>query len=51
MHPYYVVRALGGALYLAGTLIMAWNITMTILGHQREEQSLPGSEPALQPAE
>jgi cytochrome c oxidase cbb3-type subunit 1 len=24
---------------------------MTILGYQREEQPLPGSEPALQPAE
>jgi cytochrome c oxidase cbb3-type subunit 1 len=51
MHPYYVMRAIGGAMYLSGALLMAWNITMTILGHQREEQSLPGSEPALQPAE
>jgi cytochrome c oxidase cbb3-type subunit 1 len=51
MHPYYVMRAAGGALYLSGALLMAWNITMTILGYQREELPLPGSEPALQPAE
>ncbi|RUW03994.1 MULTISPECIES: cytochrome-c oxidase, cbb3-type subunit I [unclassified Mesorhizobium] len=51
MHPYYVMRAAGGALYLAGMLIMAWNITMTILGYQPEEQSQPGPTPALQPAE
>jgi cytochrome c oxidase cbb3-type subunit 1 len=51
MHPYYVVRALGGALYLAGTLIMAWNITMTILGYKRWEEPIPGSSPAVQPAE
>ena len=37
--------------YLAGLLLMVWNITMTILGYQREERTLPGSAPALQPAE
>jgi len=51
MHPYYIMRAVGGAMYLSGTLLMAWNVTMTILGHQREEQPMPGSVPALQPAE
>jgi len=51
VHPYYVMRAAGGAMYLAGTLIMAWNLTMTILGYQRKEQPLPGSVPAFQPAE
>jgi len=51
MHPYHVVRALGGALYLAGTLIMAWNIAMTILGRMRQEEPAAGSSPALQPAE
>lgn len=27
-HPMYVVRALGGVLYLAGALIMVWNVWM-----------------------
>jgi cytochrome c oxidase cbb3-type subunit I len=29
-HPFYVIRALGGALFLAGTLIMAWNLWRTV---------------------
>ncbi len=29
-YPMYVVRALGGVLYLSGALIMAWNMWMTI---------------------
>jgi cytochrome c oxidase cbb3-type subunit 1 len=51
MHPYYVMRALGGALYLAGALVMAFNIAMTILGRQREEESVGRPIPAFQPAE
>jgi cytochrome c oxidase cbb3-type subunit 1 len=26
MHPYYVLRALGGLLFLAGSLIMVYNL-------------------------
>ncbi|RWB24454.1 cbb3-type cytochrome c oxidase subunit I, partial [Mesorhizobium sp.] len=51
MHPYYFMRAVGGAMYLAGAVIMTWNITMTILGYQREEEPMPASIPALQPAQ
>jgi cytochrome c oxidase cbb3-type subunit 1 len=51
MHLYYVVRALGGALYLIGGLIMAWNVTMTILGYQRDEQEIGGAMLAPQAAE
>lgn len=51
MHPYYVMRAAGGALYLAGALIMAFNVTMTILGYQRDEEPVTGAAPSLQPAE
>ena len=29
MHPYYIIRAVGGAMYLAGTLIMAFNLWKT----------------------
>jgi cytochrome c oxidase cbb3-type subunit I len=32
MHPYYVLRALGGALYIAGFLIMLYNVYHTIRG-------------------
>ncbi len=30
MHPFYVIRALGGSLFLAGALIMAFNVWRTI---------------------
>jgi len=30
MHPFYVIRAIGGALFLIGALIMAFNIWRTI---------------------
>jgi cytochrome c oxidase cbb3-type subunit 1 len=33
-YPFYVVRVLGGVLYLGGMLIMAWNTGMTVArGH------------------
>ena len=28
-YPYYVVRFLGGLLYLGGMLVMLWNVVMT----------------------
>jgi cytochrome c oxidase cbb3-type subunit 1 len=31
-YPYYAARLLGGVLFLAGMLIMAWNVWMTIKG-------------------
>jgi cytochrome c oxidase cbb3-type subunit 1 len=37
MHPYYIIRATGGLLYLAGAVIMVVNIWRTILGHVRKE--------------
>jgi len=51
MFPYYVLRAVGGGLYLSGALIMAYNVTMTIRGYQRDEAPIPGAAPTLQPAE
>jgi cytochrome c oxidase cbb3-type subunit 1 len=30
MHPYYVIRLLGGLLYLSGALIMAFNLWKTV---------------------
>ncbi len=30
MHPFYIIRALGGVLYLTGALLMAYNVIKTI---------------------
>ncbi|MCR6630976.1 MAG: cytochrome-c oxidase, cbb3-type subunit I [Magnetospirillum sp.] len=32
MHPYYVIRAIGGALFVVGGLVMAYNMIRTIRG-------------------
>ena len=37
MHPFYVLRTLGGLLYLIGALIMVWNLYNTIIGRKRQE--------------
>ncbi len=44
MHPYYVIRALGGLMYLTGGIIMAYNFYQTIKGRIR------ASEPVLEAA-
>jgi cytochrome c oxidase cbb3-type subunit 1 len=48
MHYFYVIRALGGALFLAGALIMAFNLWMTIRLGEAVERA---PRLALQPAE
>jgi cytochrome c oxidase cbb3-type subunit 1 len=42
-HPYYIIRALGGMLYLAGTLVMAFNLWKTV----RSPVAAPATTPAL----
>ena len=37
LHPYYVARTFAGLLYLAGGLVMAWNVYHTIRGNLRNE--------------
>ncbi|MEQ8195801.1 MAG: cbb3-type cytochrome c oxidase subunit I, partial [Rhodospirillales bacterium] len=37
MHPFYLIRALGGALFVFGSLIMAYNIWRTARGDLRDE--------------
>ena len=49
MHPMYVIRATGGALFLCGALIMAYNVYKTIMTPQAD--SAGASQPALAPAE
>ena len=62
MHPMYLIRATGGLMYLAGALIMVWNIVQTIRGRQRAEKPMrdapydpaadrPLPQPALAAAE
>ncbi|EXL07194.1 cytochrome-c oxidase, cbb3-type subunit I [Brucella anthropi] len=55
MFPYYVIRTLGGVLYLAGGFVMAWNVYQTIRGNLRNEAPMGGAKPAtgttMQPAE
>ncbi|MEI6985189.1 MAG: cbb3-type cytochrome c oxidase subunit I, partial [Rhodospirillaceae bacterium] len=38
MHPFYVIRAIGGLLYLSGSIIMAYNIYRTVKGDIRNEK-------------
>jgi cytochrome c oxidase cbb3-type subunit 1 len=44
-YPYYVVRLVGGLLYLGGMLIMAWNVVMTVKSGRAEDARIPA--PAL----
>ena len=44
--PGYVVRACGGLIYLAGMLIMAWNVYRTVSAEKPEQEAPSG---ALQP--
>jgi cytochrome c oxidase cbb3-type subunit I len=46
--PYYVVRLLGGLLYLSGMLIMAWNVVMTVKSGKAVQAAIPalGAQPA-----
>jgi cytochrome c oxidase cbb3-type subunit 1 len=40
-YPYYVIRLLGGVLYLGGMLIMAWNMFMTIRDPRPADVRIP----------
>lgn len=44
MHPFYIVRFIGGALFLFGTLVMAYNMWKTAVGARSVEATIP--EPA-----
>ncbi len=53
LHPMYVIRALGGFLYLIGALIMAYNLFRTIASPdaQAVPEASPLPQPRLAPAE
>jgi cytochrome c oxidase cbb3-type subunit 1 len=50
MHPFYAIRALGGILFLAGALLMAFNLWKTVTSVEAidgEPVAAPGLAPAL----
>ena len=49
LHELYIIRALGGVMYLSGAIIMGYNVWMTIGGKLREEKPM-GAMPAYDPA-
>ncbi|GGL82186.1 cytochrome c oxidase, cbb3-type subunit I [Pseudooceanicola nanhaiensis] len=52
MHPYYVARAVGGALFLTGAVLALFNVVMTIrhAPEKRPERDYPTSSEATEPA-
>jgi cytochrome c oxidase cbb3-type subunit 1 len=40
-YPFYVVRVVGGVLYLSGMLIMAWNVAMTAVSGRSVRVIIP----------
>jgi cytochrome c oxidase cbb3-type subunit I len=51
MHPYYLIRALGGLLFLIGACIMVYNLWRTMRGGVMAEQRYPAAAAALGAAE
>ncbi len=51
MVPFYWIRAAGGLLYVAGGVLMAYNVWRTIRGDQRNETTLIAGGGAAVPAE
>ncbi len=46
MHPYYVLRASGGVLFVLGALVMVYNVYKTIKGDVAEESLAPATSGA-----
>ena len=34
MHPFYIIRAIGGLMFVVGSLLMAWNLWKTVHGEE-----------------
>jgi cytochrome c oxidase cbb3-type subunit 1 len=52
MHPFYVIRAIGGGLFVLGALIMAYNLYMTVMyGEKEEGVTASAGRPAVAAAE
>ncbi|MFQ5660800.1 MAG: cytochrome-c oxidase, cbb3-type subunit I [Gammaproteobacteria bacterium] len=46
MHPFYIVRLLGGFLFLAGVLVMTYNLWQTVAGAKPVTAAIPEPAPA-----
>jgi cytochrome c oxidase cbb3-type subunit I len=44
--PFYVIRLLGGLLYLGGMILMLWNVTMTALRGRAQDVPVLAVNPA-----
>ena len=51
MHPFYVIRAMGGILFLIGALLMIYNLVRTARGDLRDERPYVAPGMATAPAE
>ena len=51
MHPFYVIRALGGVLFLTGGLVMAYNLVRTMRGDTAAEAAAAPPAMATVPGE
>jgi cytochrome c oxidase cbb3-type subunit 1 len=40
-YPFYAIRLLGGVLFLAGMLLMAWNVVRTIASGKAADAEIP----------
>jgi cytochrome c oxidase cbb3-type subunit 1 len=52
MHPFYIIRAIGGGLFVIGSLIMAYNMWRTIRGDEpvdAKDQPRVAAAPELRP--
>jgi len=47
MHPFYIVRTLGGLFFLVGMLLMAFNLWKTIKGAKPIEAFIPAPAAAM----
>jgi cytochrome c oxidase cbb3-type subunit 1 len=45
-YPFYVIRMLGGLLYLVGMVVMAWNVWVTASSGRSATVAIPALKPA-----
>ncbi|MEK9939638.1 MAG: cytochrome C oxidase Cbb3, partial [Methylotenera sp.] len=41
MHPFYVIRMIGGMMYVSGMIIMLWNVVKTVQMGQATRARIP----------